>query len=201
MPTDSAVARIRPIAERVASSYGLVVFDVIYGMGMADDMGIADALPVINALKRISMETGAGTLAIGHSGHGEDSRRFRGTSAWRQLALVEWFMGNGEVTCEKSKIGTDINADPAGQRLYYRLRYPRVEWMTASAATMTAVAREAHNASVIAEYVADHPTASRRRVAEAVKDDLIRDDNGAMGVSLATARRVVDGFFAAGGGA
>lgn len=28
MPTDSAVARIRPIAERVASSYGLVVFDV-----------------------------------------------------------------------------------------------------------------------------------------------------------------------------
>jgi hypothetical protein len=64
---------------------GLVVYDVIYGMGMADDNGVRDVVPLIGALKRISATWGAATVAIGHPGVA-GVRRLRGSSAWSQLA-------------------------------------------------------------------------------------------------------------------
>lgn len=105
---------------------GLVIFDVIYGMGMGDDTGTKDVFPVINALKRISAEWQAATLALGHPGHNADQRRFRGSSAWRQLTYTEWHMSNDVVTCEKSKI-----ADKSRFNMGYRVEYPNIQWGSA----------------------------------------------------------------------
>ena len=105
---------------------GLVVFDVIYGMGMADDTGTGDVMPVLAALKRISAEFGAATLAIGHSGHNGE-RRFRGSSVWRQQAAVEWHMAHGELSCEKSKNFARAEA----LELHYVLSdWPSLTWRT-----------------------------------------------------------------------
>jgi hypothetical protein len=96
----------------------LVVFDVIYEMGMADDSGTKDVGPVFSALKRISAEWGAATLAVGHNGHNGE-RRFRGSSMWRQLFLAEWHLGDEVLTCEKSKL-----TDKRRHRYPVRVDYP-----------------------------------------------------------------------------
>lgn len=101
---------------------GLVVFDLIYGMGMADDNGTRDVFPVLNNLKRISMEWGAATLAVGHPGHNGE-KRLRGSSAWRQWAAVDWQMKDGVLSCEKSKI-----ARKQDLRWSYRAEYPHLRW-------------------------------------------------------------------------
>lgn len=110
------------LREYAEDDIGLVVFDVVYGMGMTDDNGVKEVAPVINVLKQISREWGAATLALGHNGHNA-SRRFRGSSMWRQLAAVEHHMADDIFTCEKSKIG-----DIQRLRATYRLEYPAVTW-------------------------------------------------------------------------
>lgn len=105
----------------------LVVFDLIYAMGMTDDNGVKDVMPVIAALKRISADWGAATLAVCHSGHG-DERRVRGSSVWRQQAAVEWHMANGSLTCEKSKI-----ADKTRLSRRYVVEYPNIRWLSRDA--------------------------------------------------------------------
>lgn len=104
---------------------GLVVFDVIYGMGLADDNTSKDASPVIAAMKRISAEWDCATLALGHPGHNSSERRMRGTSMWRQLAYTDWFLGDGLLTCEKSKL-TNKAALSAG----YAVDYPSLRWLS-----------------------------------------------------------------------
>lgn len=101
----------------------LAVFDLIYAMGMTDDNGVKDVMPVIAALKRISAAWGAATLAVGHAGHDPDQRRMRGSSVWRQQAAVEWHMAANRLTCEKSKI-----ADKSRLERRYRIEYPEVIW-------------------------------------------------------------------------
>lgn len=117
---------------------GLVIFDVVYGMGMSDDTGTKDVLPVINNLKRISKEWGAATLALGHTGHNTDQRRFRGSSSWRQLAAAEWHMSDNLLTCEKSKITNHSMHDAP-----YALAYPNIDWLTLSGSMAMLSARDA----------------------------------------------------------
>jgi hypothetical protein len=110
------------LKEYAAERPGLVVFDVIYGMGMADDNGVKDVVPVISSLKRISAEWGAATLAIGHPPLSGE-RRLRGSSMWRQLAATEWHMGDGRLSCEKSKL-----TDKRKLGAPYIAEYPALTW-------------------------------------------------------------------------
>jgi hypothetical protein len=86
---------------------------------MADDNGVKEVLPVITALKKISAAFGAATLPIGHPPHNSTDRRFRGSSAWRQLAAVEWHMNESILSCEKSKI-----ANTTALARHYSVDYP-----------------------------------------------------------------------------
>jgi hypothetical protein len=101
---------------------GLVGFDVVYGMGMSDDNGVKDVLPVLTAMKKISARWKAATVALGHPGHNGD-RRFRGSSSWRQLAAVEFHMAENLLTCEKSKIANKHELSAA-----YTAAYPGLTW-------------------------------------------------------------------------
>jgi hypothetical protein len=126
---------------------GLVVFDVIYGMGMSDDNGFKDVGPVIQAMKNISAAWGAATLALGHpplSG----GRRFRGSGTWNQLAATEWHAAEGMVTCEKSKI-----ADKSKLRWPYAAEYPDIVWQTPGQVLINAFDRQA----LIVADIAKHP--------------------------------------------
>jgi hypothetical protein len=138
------------LAEYAQDDIGLVVFDVIYGMGMADDNGVKEVTPVIHTLKRISREWGAATLALGHNGHNGE-RRFRGSSMWRQLAAVEHHMNDLRFSCEKSKIGDHRRLGAA-----YALEYPAVAWR----APMEAVKDEASRRRRIEEDIKRNPTLS-----------------------------------------
>lgn len=129
---------------------GLVIFDVIYGMGLPDDNGTKDVLPVIAAMKRISAQWHAATLALGHPGHGGD-RRFRGSSMWRQLAAVEWHMADGRLSCEKSKL-----ADGRQLGAVYRVEYPAIRWPEVG----EVVADEATRLVIIRRDLADVPNES-----------------------------------------
>lgn len=132
---------------------GLVVTDVSYGFGMTDDNGSKDVLPFLSSLKRISAEWGAATLAIGHPPHG-DARRMRGSSMWRQLAYTDWFLGDGLLTCGKSKIG-----HAASMTMPYRAEYPALHWLS----TGESLAEEARRRAVIEASVAADPSLSVRR--------------------------------------
>lgn len=131
---------------------GLVIYDVIYAMGLADDNGTKDVAPAIAAMKRISAEWGAATLAIGHPGHNGE-RRFRGSSMWRQLAATEWHMADGSLTCEKSKI-----ADKRRLGAPYVADYPHLRYLT----TPEALGREAARQQMMDADMAAHPEDSAR---------------------------------------
>lgn len=131
---------------------GLVVFDIIYGMGLPDDNGSKDILPLLNNMKRISKAWSAATLALGHPGHNGE-RRFRGSSMWRQLAYTEWHLAEGRLTCEKSKI-----ARAEAQGALYVAEYPHLRWLGSG----EALARSAKNDLLIAADIAAHPDDSDR---------------------------------------
>lgn len=132
---------------------GLVVFDLIYGMGMTDDNGTKDVFPVLNAMKRISREWSAATLALGHPPHTQE-KRFRGSSAWRQWAAVDWQMKDGVLSCEKSKIARR-------QDLYwsYRPDYPNLRWTTMG----DVYQEQADRLRLLVEDREQHPKDSDRR--------------------------------------
>jgi hypothetical protein len=160
---------------------GLVIFDVIYGMGMADDNGVRDVVPVITALKRISAAWGAATVAVGHPGLAGE-RRLRGSSAWSQLAAVEWHLADSWLTCEKLKI-----ADKRRLGTAYRADYPTLTWLSPG----ETVVAEAERLAVIEKDLDDYPGDSDRSralrlmtqlgVQERRARDLIRDVRRARG--------------------
>lgn len=127
---------------------GLVIFDLIYAMGLTSDDGQKDVQPLIGAMKKISATWGAATLAVGHTGHATDQRRFRGSSAWRQQAAVEWHLSDDRLSCEKSKIA-------AAHQLVYACRpeYPHLTWPDASQVMSVAAKRYA----MVQQDVHDHP--------------------------------------------
>jgi hypothetical protein len=141
---------------------GLVVFDIVYAMGMNDDNGTKDVLPLITSLKKISAAWGAATLAIGHTKHG-DERRFRGASAWRQLTAVEHHMADGLFSCEKSKI-----SDKRTHAAKYQALYPNLRWMT----TAETVAEEAERYVRISEDFRERPKDSDRKRAARLHREL-----------------------------
>lgn len=132
---------------------GLVVFDVIYGMGMADDNGVKDVSPVLAAMKKISAQWGAATLALGHPPGGDQPpRRFRGSSMWRQLAYTDWHMASGRLTCEKSKI-----ADKSKLSKSYVREYPAIRWMSTSEVIGNAAAQHAYRETLIRNDIVTYP--------------------------------------------
>lgn len=132
---------------------GLVVFDLIYGMGLPDDNGTKDVGPLIANMKRVSAEWKAATLALGHPGL-HSPRRFRGWSGWRQQAATDWEMADGVLTCEKSKI-----AQRRALTMPYVAEYPYLRWLTPPEHLATAADRQ----SVIRADFAKHPDESDRR--------------------------------------
>lgn len=151
------------LKEYAAERPGLVVFDLIYGMGMADDQGTRDVFPVINSLKRISKEWGAATLALGHPGHDNTARRFRGSSGWRQLTYTEWHMAGGSLTCEKSKI-----ADKRRLSVAYEAEYPRLRWLDGN----QALGREAQRAALIRDHIERNPGLTKTEYARRLHTQL-----------------------------
>lgn len=147
---------------------GLIVFDVVYGMGMSDDNGMKDVLPVLNSLKRISAEWGAATLALCHPRHGEKGasppRRARGSSQWRQLAYCDWFMGEGRLTCEKSKL---TRREDLG--VNYQCQYPEIIWgkplNTLAGMSEAYDQREEELRARILTYVGENQGCSKNQVA------------------------------------
>jgi hypothetical protein len=103
---------------------GLIVFDLIYAMGLTDDDGAKDVMPLIASLKKLSAEWRAATVAIGHSKHDNRDRRFRGSSVWRQQSAVEWHLADGLASCERSKL-----ADKTPLSWGYQLKYPYIDWL------------------------------------------------------------------------
>jgi hypothetical protein len=160
---------------------GLVVFDVIYGMGMADDNGVKDVLPVLSSLKRISAEWGAATLALGHPGHNGD-RRFRGSSSWRQLAAVEWHMTDGVLSCEKSKL-----ADRRRLQLPYAPAYPTLHWLSGEESTARLGERLVYIRADIEQHPDDTVAERSRRLAPVFN------------VSDRTARRYIGAYLGSNG--
>jgi hypothetical protein len=140
------------IASNADLDVGLVVFDIIYGMGMPDDNGTKDVGPVIGALQKISRQMHAATLALGHPGHGTE-RRFRGASAWRQQTTTEYHMAGGSFTCEKSKL-----TEKGNLAANYLVDYPDVQWLTAP----QVVAGQAARDQTIIDDVARFPVDSDR---------------------------------------
>jgi hypothetical protein len=170
------------LAEYAAERPGLVVFDVVYGMGMSDDNGVKDALPVIAAMKRISAEWGAATLALGHPPHSGE-RRLRGSSMWRQLAAVDWHMADGRLSCEKSKI-----ADKRGLGGGYVADYPALRWLGAA----EVLGAEAERYGIVQRDIAARPGDTERQRAARLAP--------VMGVGMSRARQVIRGYLASQGG-
>lgn len=161
------------LEEYAAERPGLVVFDVIYGMGMPDDNGTQDVLPVLAAMKRVSAGFDAATLAVGHPGHNGE-RRFRGSSSWRQLAATEWHLADGALTCEKSKI-----ADKRRLSASYAVDYPWLRWLSPG----EALAGEAQRRSAIETDIELHPDDTDIARARRLADGL--------GLSVERARKLV----------
>ncbi|HZX07197.1 bifunctional DNA primase/polymerase [Kribbella sp.] len=161
------------LLKEYAAERPVVMFDVIYAMGMADDNGMKDVLPVLNSMKRISAAFGAATVAAGHPPHSGE-RRFRGSSMWRQLAAVDWHLGDGQLSCEKSKL-----ADRRRLGATYRTEYPDLRWLTVSEASGDALARS----QLIREDFERYPEDSDNRRAQRLMPIL--------GLSDSTVRRLI----------
>lgn len=150
LSSPKAVARF--VARWGDEAPGLVVLDTIYGAGMMqDDNGVKDVVPTIEGMKDIAQAFRCAVLAVGHSGHGDGLRRFRGSSTWRQLTAVEWHLAGGILTCERSKLakrfdGMLIPCVPD----YPWLSYPEQTDALARAAQDTAAAEE-HMTRLIGE--------------------------------------------------
>lgn len=152
---------------------GLVVFDVVYGMGLPDDNGTKDVVPLIGALKRISAEWEAATLAVGHPGHNGE-RRFRGSSAWRQLAATEWHLAGGTLSCEKSKL-----ADKRRLTVPVQVAYPHLRQAEFGDVAAQVAERSRRIQADLREHPDDSQSARARRL------------HAGLGVSERTARRLV----------
>lgn len=131
---------------------GIVVFDVVNEMGLEDDNSARDVKKIIAVMKKIAAQWHAAVVAVGHPGL-NGQRRFRGSSAWRQLLTVEWHMADGALTCEKSKI-----ADRRSVGANYRAEYPELRWLTAG----EVVQDDAQRMATIAAHIEQYPGLPQR---------------------------------------
>ena len=134
---------------------GLVVFDIIYHMGVIDDNTMKDVKPVLAAGRRIAQALDCTVLVVGHPGH-NTGRRFRGSSIWRNWFDGEFHMADGQITCEKHKYA---------RKEAMEWEYDIGDWPDLSYLGMHAVlARESRNAR-IREEVTANPGESARSIA------------------------------------
>lgn len=145
---------------------GLVVLDVIYGFGVNDESS-KDVLPAFAAMKKIAAAWGCAVLAIGHTGHDETQRRFRGSSVWRQLSAVEWHAAEGVLTCEKSKL-----AAAEALRYPYEVMFPLVRWIgsgeelsAAAAAVYAGMDKDRRTMKAVLEICSEPPVPRTARTA------------------------------------
>ena len=116
----------------------LVIFDTIYDMGLPDDNGVKDVAPLLSSCKRISANLKAAVVVIGHPGHDDTRKRFRGSSMWRQRFDVEFHMSidaagkTGLLTCEKAKYFDKRR----GRTKFYEVEFPELKWSEPSFARL-----------------------------------------------------------------
>lgn len=99
----ASVDRLISQHQALGRATGLIIFDMIYQMGVADDNNSKDGIPLMAALKRISRELRCAVMPVGHPGHNSTLRRFRGTSDFRGEFDAEFHMARDMLTCEKQK--------------------------------------------------------------------------------------------------
>ena len=145
---------------------GLVVFDMVYHMGVQDEDKSRLMLPLLNASRRISDELGACVVLVGHPGHNGD-RRFRGSSAMRGYFDAEYHMASGLFTCEKVKDGDGMST-AASLRQSYTIDYPYIDWEGGGSPFRSSADREER----IREYVRNNPGMSANAVAEVLRSEL-----------------------------
>jgi hypothetical protein len=133
---------------------GLVIFDIIYHMGVNDDNTMKDVKPALQAARRIAYALKCAVLIVGHPGH-NGARRFRGTSIWRNWFDGEFHMANDTISCEKHKY-----ARKEAMEWSYEIEWPRVRILS-EAGTMSLEARKMR---VYDEIIAN-PTESQRALA------------------------------------
>jgi hypothetical protein len=77
----------------------------------------------------------------------------RGSSMWRQLALTDWHLANGALSCEKSKL-----ADRRRLGSGYEVDFPSLRWLT----PIEAATGEAGRLQAIRADIERHPDESDR---------------------------------------
>lgn len=157
---------------------GLVVFDMLYHMGISEENKAADVFPLLHAAQRISDELEACVILVGHPGHNEE-RRFRGTSAMRGFFSAEFHAAEGLFTCEKMKDG-DTKAALRGQ---YTIEYPRINWATTMEQIAEAAGIEVARRERVRLTIELHPDAGDREISRML--------DGELGVGLESWRRIV----------
>jgi AAA domain/Bifunctional DNA primase/polymerase, N-terminal len=133
---------------------GLVIFDIIYHMGLGDENQAKDVKLILGACRKISLALNASVIVVGHPGH-RTGRRFRGSAAWRNLFDGDFFMGDGVISCEKHKY-----ARKETMEWDYEIEWPRITFLSAQGV----LSREARKMRIIDE-IAEHPTESARSLA------------------------------------
>jgi hypothetical protein len=155
---------------------GLVCFDLVYDMGMADDTGTKDVGPVLAGMSRIAEAWECATLAVGHPGHNGE-RRFRGSSGWRQRCLTEWHLADGIFTSEKNKLARK-SLFTAG----YEIEYPALRWL-APGELAGKLARDLERSVIIMRDIKENPADTANARAKRLA--------GELGVSLSWARTLI----------
>lgn len=163
------------IAMYAGQGVGVVVLDMIYGCGLAEDNEYASVRPAMNALKRVATELDCAVMPVGHPPHGKQ-RRFRGSTDWRGGFDGEYHMADGLFTMEKGKY-----LNPRDVAFTYRVAYPEMVRDMSLLATLedpVEVRRER-----VARAIKNHPEASANHLASVLATEL--------GVSQETVRRDV----------
>jgi hypothetical protein len=150
---------------------GLVVFDIVYDMGMADDNGVKDVAPVISASRRIAQALKCAVLLLGHPGH-NTGRRFRGSSMWRGRFDGEFHMAEGIVTCEKHKY-----ARKSALAWPYKVDFPAITYLDDT----SAAGQQARRKLDVQKLAEQNPAIGRNQLALLIAQQL--------GCSESTAKR------------
>lgn len=157
LPVEAEVDRF--IDTQRDTAPGLIVFDMIYHMGVLDEDKSNAMLPLLAAARRISDELACCVLLVGHPGHNAE-RRFRGTSALRGYFDAEFHMSAEEFTCEKMKDGSTKRA----LRGMYTIEYPQIRWAVIEELLGNAATAHIGRLRVINDYLELNPEASARQV-------------------------------------
>lgn len=144
----------------------LIVFDMVYHMGIAEENSAADTLPLLNAAQRIADELECAVVLVGHPPHSGE-RRFRGTSAFGGWWAAEYHMADGVFTCEKMKDGDT----QAVLRSSYTISYPNIRWVTTSEVLSSAASLDNARLNRIRVAIELEPGISNRALAARLHEE------------------------------